>query len=183
MFGNLFFPRCPPSMIIWFPKLNLVECYFCLVELLPSHDLCLTCICRELNNNAINGTLDINGIRHLGNTLLNGNLQILSIQFNNIINVDGYSPENITTITTVFMLQGNPYCTSNKQSNGQRCYCHQICLLLSDNSRQNIRQVIIISTTICVVILSLVIAIGGWIFWKNKQKNRYELIQIQQSKS
>jgi TRAP-type C4-dicarboxylate transport system permease small subunit len=43
--------------------------------------------------------------------------------------------------------------------------------------------VIIISTTICVVILSLMIAIGGWIFWKNKQKNRYELIQIQQSKS
>jgi hypothetical protein len=43
--------------------------------------------------------------------------------------------------------------------------------------------VIIISTTISVVILSLVIAIGGWIFWKNKQKNRYELIQIQQSKS
>jgi len=27
------------------------------------------------------------------------------------------------------------------------------------------------------------IAIGGWIFWKNKQKNRYELIQIQESKS
>ncbi|CAK9866644.1 unnamed protein product [Sphagnum jensenii] len=134
----------------------------------------------ELDNNAINGTLDINGIRNLGNTLLNGSttshLQILSIQFNNITNVD-YSPENITNITTIFKLQGNPYCTSNKQSNGQRCYCNQICLLLSG---QNIRQVIIISTTICVVILSLVIAIGGWIFWKNKQKNRYELIQIQE---
>jgi hypothetical protein len=43
--------------------------------------------------------------------------------------------------------------------------------------------VIIISTTICVFILSLVIAIGGWIFLKYKQKNRYELIQIQESKS
>jgi len=43
--------------------------------------------------------------------------------------------------------------------------------------------VIIISTTICVAIFSLVIAIGGWIFWKNKQQNRYELIQIQESKS
>jgi hypothetical protein len=51
------------------------------------------------------------------------------------------------------------------------------------DSRGNNLQVIIISTTISVVILSLVIAIGGWIFWKNKQKNRYELIQIQQSKS
>jgi len=105
MFGNLFFPRCPPSMIIWFPKLNLVECYFCLVELLPSHDLCLTCVCRVLDNNAIDGTLDIHGIRHLGDTLSNGSktshLQILSIQFNNITNVD-YSPENITNITTVF---------------------------------------------------------------------------------
>ncbi|KAH8938138.1 hypothetical protein BDL97_16G066700 [Sphagnum fallax] len=133
-----------------------------------------------LDNNAIDGTLDINGIRHLGNTLSNGSktshLQILSIQLNNITNVD-YSPENITNITTVFKLQGNPYCTSNKQSNGQRCYCSQICLLLSG---RNIRHVIIISTTICVVILSLVIAIGGWIFWKNKQKNRFELIQIQE---
>ncbi|CAK9866651.1 unnamed protein product, partial [Sphagnum jensenii] len=136
----------------------------------------------ELDNNTFNGTLHINDIGHLGNTLSYGSttsLQTLSIQFNNIINVDDY-PENITNITTVFMLQGNPYCTSSKQSNVQKCYCNQICLLLSDNSRRNIRQVIIISTTICVVILSLVIAIGGWIFWKNKQKNRYELIQIQE---
>ncbi|KAH9537688.1 hypothetical protein CY35_16G066100 [Sphagnum magellanicum] len=133
----------------------------------------------ELDNNAINGTLHINGIQHLGNTLYGnktGHLQILSIQFNNITNVD-YSPENITNITTVFKLQGNPYCTSKKQSNGQKCICDQICPPLSG---RNIRQVIIISTTICVVILSLVIAIGGWIFWKIKQKNRYELIQIQQ---
>ncbi|KAH9537691.1 hypothetical protein CY35_16G066300 [Sphagnum magellanicum] len=138
----------------------------------------------ELDYNTFNGTLHINDIGRLGNILSNGNmtshLQILSIQFNNIINVDDYSPKNITNITIVFMLQGNPYCTSNKQSTRQRCYCNQICLLLSDNSGRNIRQVIIISTTICVVILSLVIAIGGWIFWKNKQKNRYELIQIQQ---
>jgi hypothetical protein len=106
MFGNLFFPHCPPSMIIWFLKLNLVECYFCLVELLPSHDLCFTCICRELDSNTINGTLHINDIQRLGNTLSNSNttshLQLLSIQFNNIINVDNYSLENITNITTVF---------------------------------------------------------------------------------
>lgn len=103
MFGNLFFTHYPPSMIIWFPKLNLVECYFCLVELLPSHDLCFTCICRELDNNTFNGTLHINDIGRLGNTLLNGHLRNLSIQFNNIINVDGYSPENITNFTIVFM--------------------------------------------------------------------------------
>ncbi len=103
MFGNLFFPQCLPSMIIWFPKLNLVECYFCLVALLPSHDLCFTCICRELDNNNFNGTLHINDIGRLRNTLSNGNLKILSIEFNNIINVDDYSPDNITTITTVFM--------------------------------------------------------------------------------
>jgi TRAP-type C4-dicarboxylate transport system permease small subunit len=59
----------------------------------------------------------------------------------------------------------------------------KIVISMIDNSGRNIRKVIIISTTICVVILSLVIAIGGWIFWKNKQKNRYELVQIQQSKS
>jgi hypothetical protein len=107
MFGNLFFPHSTPLMIIWFPKLNLVECYFCLVGLLPSHDLCFTCICRELDNNAFNGTLHINDIRRLRNTLSNGNtsshLQILSIQFNNIINVDDYDPDNITNITTIFM--------------------------------------------------------------------------------
>jgi predicted component of type VI protein secretion system len=59
----------------------------------------------ELDNNTFNGTLHINNITHLGNTLSNGNttLQILSILFNNIINVDDYSPENITNITTVFM--------------------------------------------------------------------------------
>jgi len=105
MFGNLFFTHYPRSMIICFPKLNLVECYFCLVELLPSHDLCFICICRELDNNTFNGTLHINDIGHLGNTLSYGNtsLQSLSIQFNNIINVDDYYPENITNITTVFM--------------------------------------------------------------------------------
>jgi hypothetical protein len=89
----------------------------------------------ELDNNTFNGTLHINNIGHLGNTLSNGSttshLQILSIQFNNIINVDGYSLENITSITTVFMLQGNPYCISNKQNIGQKCYCNQICLLLN----------------------------------------------------
>jgi Leucine-rich repeat (LRR) protein len=87
----------------------------------------------ELDNNTFNGTLHINDIGHLGNTLSYGNtsLQILSIQFNNIINVDDYYPENITNITTVFMLQGNPYCTSNEQSIGQSCYCNQICHLSS----------------------------------------------------
>jgi hypothetical protein len=89
----------------------------------------------ELDNNTFDGTLHINEIPRLGNMLSNGSmtnhLQILSIQFNNIINVDDYYPNNITNITTIFMLQGNPYCTSNKQSNGQRCYCDQICLLLS----------------------------------------------------
>jgi hypothetical protein len=61
----------------------------------------------ELDYNTFNGTLHIKDIGRLGNTLSNGNmtshLQNLSIQFNNIINVDDYSPENITNITTVFM--------------------------------------------------------------------------------
>jgi hypothetical protein len=104
---DLFFTHYPPSMIIWCPKLNLVECYFCLVQLLPSHDLCFTCICRELDNNTFDGTLHINEIPRIGNTLSNDNttshLQILSIQFNNINNVDDYYPNNITNITTIFM--------------------------------------------------------------------------------
>jgi TM2 domain-containing membrane protein YozV len=58
----------------------------------------------------------------------------------------------------------------------------KIGISMIDSGGNNL-QVIIISTTISIVILSLVITIGGWIFWKNKQKNRYELIQIQQSKS
>jgi hypothetical protein len=65
---------------------------------------------RELDNNNFNGTLHIDNVANLRRRVSNGdkilytgNLQILSIMSNDIMNVDDYSSSDITNITTFFM--------------------------------------------------------------------------------
>jgi hypothetical protein len=67
-------------------------------------------VCRELDNNNFNGTLQIDNVANLRRRVSNGdkilytgNLQILSIMSNDIMNVDDYSSSDITNITTFFM--------------------------------------------------------------------------------
>ncbi len=68
------------------------------------------CVYRELDNNNFNGTLHIDNVANLRRRVSNGdkilytgNLQILSIMSNDIMNVDDYSSSDITNITTFFM--------------------------------------------------------------------------------
>jgi hypothetical protein len=51
-----------------------------------------------------------------------------------------------------------------------------------DDVQQNVRRAIIIATTISGTILVLVIAIGSWLLWRNKQKHYVLLHQAQESK-
>jgi hypothetical protein len=51
-----------------------------------------------------------------------------------------------------------------------------------DDVQRNVRRAIIIATTISGTILVLVIAIGGWLLWRNKQKHYVLLHQAQESK-
>ncbi len=67
-------------------------------------------MCRELDNNNFNGTLQIDNVANLRRRVSNGdkvlytgNLQILSIMSNDIMNVEDYSNSDITNITTIFM--------------------------------------------------------------------------------
>jgi hypothetical protein len=67
-------------------------------------------VCRELDNNNFNGTLQIDNVANLRRRVSNGdkvlytgNLQILSIMSNDIMNVEDYSNSDITNITTIFM--------------------------------------------------------------------------------
>jgi hypothetical protein len=67
-------------------------------------------VCRELDNNNFNGTLNIDNVANLRRVVSNGdkvfytgNLQILSIMSNDIMNIEDYSDFDITNITTIFM--------------------------------------------------------------------------------
>jgi len=67
-------------------------------------------MCRELDNNNFNGTLHIDNVANLRRRVSNGdkvlyigNLQILSIMSNDIMNIEDYSDSDITNITTIFM--------------------------------------------------------------------------------
>jgi hypothetical protein len=87
----------------------------------------------NLNNNQFNGTLNIDHIPNLQrklnhNLIYIGNLQILSIQSNNISGVN-FSNSDIENVISGIKLQNNPYC-SHQQSSiiGQNCYCNQTCV-------------------------------------------------------
>ncbi|CAK9250073.1 unnamed protein product [Sphagnum jensenii] len=140
----------------------------------------------NLDNNQFNGTLNIDNILNLerkmnrNSLIYTGHLQTLSIRFNNISDVN-FSISDIENAISIINLQNNPYC-SHQQSSiiGQNCYCNQTCVVPNNDVQRNVRRAIIIATTISGTILVLVIAIGNWLLWRNKQKHYVLLHQAQQ---
>ncbi|CAM6078987.1 unnamed protein product [Sphagnum tenellum] len=128
----------------------------------------------ELDNNNFNGTLNIDNVANLRRVVSNGdkvfytgNLQILSIMSNDIMNIEDYSDSDITNITTIFMLQNNP-CCSNQQTNAQRCYCNQICIIIP-NTGKNDGKVIKITISVAAVIVIGLVAISCWLLFKSME--------------
>ncbi|KAH8951031.1 hypothetical protein BDL97_09G004700 [Sphagnum fallax] len=84
----------------------------------------------NLDDNSLNGTLYIGNIsslsRKLGNGIIDGHLQSLSLTKNDISCVD-YNSSDIHDVTTIIMLEKNPYCSGVLQTDGQKYYCTQKC--------------------------------------------------------
>ncbi|KAH9544893.1 hypothetical protein CY35_12G019700 [Sphagnum magellanicum] len=136
----------------------------------------------NLDNNQFNGTLNIDNIRNLrrkmsyNSLIYTGHLQILSIISNNISSVN-FSIFDIETVISIIKLQNNSYCLHQQNSIiGHHCYCDQTCVVPNDD----VRRAIIIATTVSGTILVLVIAIGSWLMWRNKQKHYLLLHQVQE---
>lgn len=83
------------------------------------------------------------------------------------MNVEDYSDSDITNITTIFMLQNNP-CCSNQQTNAQRCYCKQICIIIP-NTGKNVWKVIKITISVGGVIVIGLVAISCWLLFKSME--------------
>ncbi|KAG0605521.1 hypothetical protein M758_9G065600 [Ceratodon purpureus] len=136
-----------------------------------------------LDDNFINGTLCI---RTLSETVLvrrkslegRGSLKILSIRNNNITSVT-YDTESIEDITTIFRLQGNPYCNARIQDDdGWRCFCQQVCKITRGGP--NSRRIIVISAVASTLSVLVVLGIGfAVIIHRNGKYKRYILLQVQ----
>jgi hypothetical protein len=111
-----------------------------------------------------------------------GHLKYLIITNNHISNVE-YNYFDIIDVITIIMLENNSYCSGESlQTNGQRCYCSQNCsIIFGDNNKKNI-EVILISTLVSGSVLTLVIIITIYLFWRSKREQRYLLLQIHESK-
>jgi uncharacterized protein YjbI with pentapeptide repeats len=139
----------------------------------------------NLENNNFNGTLAIENISSLKITPDGSDkrhLKYVNITNNNISNVE-YDDVDILVVFTSIMLGNNPYCSGSLQTNGQRCYCSQNCSIIFGDSNKNNIEVILISTLVSGSVLTLVIVITIYLFWRSKQKQRRLLLQIHESKS
>jgi hypothetical protein len=139
----------------------------------------------NLDNNNLNGTLAIGNIsslkRKLPNGFNDGLLNFLTITNNSISNVE-YNNSDIIDVITTIMLANNSYCSGSLQTNGQRCYCSQNCsITFGDNNKKTI-EVVLISTLVSGSVLTLVIVITIYLFWRSKREQRYLLLQIHESK-
>ncbi|CAM6008850.1 unnamed protein product [Sphagnum balticum] len=154
------------------------SCHLVSSKLIVNHAL------KNLDNNNFSGALAIGNISSLIMKLPNGSndghLQYLIITNNHISNVE-YTSYDIIEVITIIMLENNSYCLGKSlQTDGQRCYCSQNCLIISgDNNKKNI-EVILISTLVSGSIVTLVIVITIYLFWRNKRKQQYLLLQIQE---
>lgn len=136
-----------------------------------------------LDNNTLTGTLDI--VRMYDEGLLQNSsfemaaLEIMSLSNNSIEHVIT-TPNIIANTTTLFKLQGNPYCENyNADNDAQRCYCLQICFVSSPKTDR--RKIIAISagSSVATVVLILVLVVGVLII-KNRRYKRYLRLQFEQ---
>jgi hypothetical protein len=88
----------------------------------------------DLDSNNLSGALVIGSISSLimkfPNGSNDGQLKYLIITNNHISNVE-YNNSDIIDVITIIMLANNSYCLGESlQTNGQRCYCSQNCLII-----------------------------------------------------
>ncbi|KAG0624025.1 hypothetical protein M758_3G218500 [Ceratodon purpureus] len=137
-----------------------------------------------LDNNKLSGTLNISEMSNLN--LLQSeddksteNLGIMSLSNNSITNVI-FDANDIEKISTVFILNGNPYCENyDSNDDGQRCYCSQICFV--SPAKANSRRIIIISATTSVIaVILILLVVVGLLLLKSRRYKRYLQLQFEQ---
>nr|APU94858.1 leucine-rich repeat receptor-like protein kinase [Pohlia nutans] len=133
----------------------------------------------KLDNNAINGTLDIDKIsKELGAQ----NLQAISLQNNSITDVT-YKSSTIQSLGNwlTINLKGNPYCnTYTLASDLQRCVCEQFCFDSNQVSSKSTKKAIVVATSTSSTIIAIIILISTLLFWKNKQEKQKLILALHQ---
>ncbi|KAH9553233.1 hypothetical protein CY35_09G108300 [Sphagnum magellanicum] len=103
-------------------------------------------------------------------------LQTLALRGCNLFGSFPYEVASLPQLQS--MLENNPYCSRSLQTNGQRCYCSQNCsVIFGDSNKKNI-EVVLISTLVSGSVLTLVIVITIYLFWRSKRKQRHLLLQL-----
>ncbi|KAG0504688.1 hypothetical protein M758_11G071100 [Ceratodon purpureus] len=137
-----------------------------------------------LDDNHINGTLNITQLLARGLVQRNsGNasegLRTVSLTNNSISNVI-YPEGNIAGISTVFRLQGNPYCQGDS-NDGTRCFCQQLCFDSQGALKSNNRKIIIIATVVSSIsALAIVMLVVAAVLYRTRRYHRYLLLQVRQ---
>nr|APU94861.1 leucine-rich repeat receptor-like protein kinase [Pohlia nutans] len=138
-----------------------------------------------LDNNTLTGTLDIVNMFELGlleeeNSIGNSTkLGVMSLSNNSIEHVitNDYI---IANTSTVFILQGNPYCDKyDSNDDAQRCYCKQICFVSPSNANSHQIVIVAASTSVAAVVL-IVFLVVAVVLIKNRRYKQYLKLQFQQ---
>ncbi|KAG0564236.1 hypothetical protein KC19_8G094400 [Ceratodon purpureus] len=137
-----------------------------------------------LDENHINGTLNVTQLLERGLVrLTSGNesegLRTLSLMNNSISNVI-YPVGSIGDISTVFRLQGNPYCQGDS-NDGTRCFCQQFCFNSQGVLKADNRKVIILAAVISTIsAVFIVIIIVAAVLYRTRRYHRYLQLQVRQ---
>ncbi|KAG0608240.1 hypothetical protein M758_8G090300 [Ceratodon purpureus] len=137
-----------------------------------------------LDENHINGTLNVTQLLERGLVrLTSGNesegLRTLSLMNNSISNVI-YPDGSIGDISTVFRLQGNPYCQGDS-NDGTRCFCQQFCFNSQGVLKADNRKVIILAAVISTIsAVFIVIIIVAAVLYRTRRYHRYLQLQVRQ---
>ncbi|KAG0564234.1 hypothetical protein KC19_8G094300 [Ceratodon purpureus] len=137
-----------------------------------------------LDNNHINGTLNLTQFSILGLVKRkSGNsprgLRILSLMNNSISNII-YPEGSIGDISTLFKLQGNPYCQGDT-NDGTRCFCQQFCFNSEGTLKSNNRRIIVIAAVVSSIsALAILLIFVAAILYRTRRYHRYLLLQVRQ---
>lgn len=125
-----------------------------------------------VNNINISGVLDIKNMQSSVQKLAPASrtLHVLSLMDNGITDVV-FDKQFLTDGKIKLFLQGNPYCAEeSKDADGQRCFCEQYCAISPEPSKKSYLKVILITTSICAVLLGSVIF---FLFFQLRKKNQH----------
>nr|APU94849.1 leucine-rich repeat receptor-like protein kinase [Pohlia nutans] len=144
-----------------------------------------------LDNNKLSGTLDISKMLAWGlleerlsfgstQNVTGRRLNTMSLRNNNISHVVS-DPYAIANTTTLFILQGNPYCDNyNSKDDAQRCYCTQYCYATPASLQEDRRKITIIAAVISVLaVVFILLLVVGAILYKNRRYKLYLQLEVQ----